>query len=227
MVIGEKLSSINIEQIPHIHLLKDPKTMTEHPELQPGEYLELLIPRQAVDKRVAEIALAIKRDCESLGPENVLFVPIEKGGGRFLELVQKEIQDTITEKRIQRMRIKSYFGAKSTGDLQFLPPFLNPEKLHGKDVFIFEDIYDTGLTLQGAIEKVKEGKPASISIAVLLDKQEVLGKIPVPEITYCCFIIDNEFVVGASCLDHMIKENGKEVERFRDLKDLWVLAGAT
>ena len=116
------------------------------------------------------------------------------------------------------MRIKSYLDTRSIGELEFLPPLLDPEKVHDQHVFIVEDIYDTGLTLRGAIEKVQQGKPASTSIAILLDKQGVTGRIAIPEIEYCGFKIDNEFVVGASCLDYN--------ERFRNLKNLWVLVSA-
>ena len=217
MVIREMLSPIEIEQVPHIHLPENPITIIKHRELESGEHLELLIPEQIINKRVAEIALAIKCDYEALLP-NVVFIPIETGGGRFLKLLQREIPDIITKERVQPMRIKSYFGAQSTGDLQFLPPYLDLKKISDEHALIIEDIYDTGLTLRGAIEKVQQGKPASISIAILLDKQGVPGRISVPEIDYCGFKIDNEFVVGASCLDHN--------ERFRDEKSLWVLVGA-
>ena len=75
--------------ITRIELSESPIITTDHPELQLGESLKLLLPEKDIDERVTEMALAIKRDYGPLLP-NVVFVPIETGGGRFLRLLQKK-----------------------------------------------------------------------------------------------------------------------------------------
>lgn len=203
-------------KIPYVHRQEYPIINTGHPELSFGESLRLLIPEQKIDQRIAAVAAEIRRDYASLLPDVVL-VEIWTGGRLFRKQLERHEPGFFTDERTEPMKIRSYYGARSTGDLQFLEPPLDLTEVSGKDVLVVEDIADTGLTLNGAAERISQGNPASIQTVVFLNKLGVPGKIAT-EIAYCCFDIDNEFVVGGYCLDHD--------ERFRDLPDLWVLDGA-
>ena len=57
-----------------------------------------------------------------------------------------------------------------------------------------EDIIDTGKTLHSFLPQLQHQQPASLKVAVLLDKPEP-RQFEVP-IDYKCFTIENKFVIG-------------------------------
>ena len=81
-----------------------------------------------------------------------------------------------------------------------------------RHVIIVDDIFDTGLTLTGVIQRLKELGAADVKVCVLLQKKK--GQLPV-KVDWVGFKIPNEFVVGYG-LDY----NG----RYRGLKQIRVLS---
>ncbi len=93
------------------------------------------------------------------------------------------------------IRISSYEGTESTGRLRFHGPV---PKVTGEHVVVAEDIFDTGSTLHGLLGALRLQRPASLEVAVLLDKDTprrvpgILGDTVVRS----CFRIGPEFVIG-------------------------------
>ncbi|WP_312649820.1 hypoxanthine phosphoribosyltransferase [Proteiniclasticum sp.] len=69
-----------------------------------------------------------------------------------------------------------------------------PDNIEGYDVLIVDDIIDTGITMEFVINYVKEKGAASVKVCTLLDKPS-RRKVQV-EADYCCFEIEDVFVVG-------------------------------
>jgi hypoxanthine phosphoribosyltransferase len=95
--------------------------------------------------------------------------------------------------RVGVIQASSYRGATTTrGDL-----VINSELLldiSGRDVLLVDDIFDTGVTLEQVVEKLRDFKPRSVKSAVLLRKQ---GRQQVQyEPDFVAFEIPDEFVVG-------------------------------
>jgi hypoxanthine phosphoribosyltransferase len=89
------------------------------------------------------------------------------------------------------MRVKSYVGKKKQGDIQIMKDLETPIK--GKHVYLVDDIYDTGNTMQAVIEYLEVKHPASISIVSLLTRETS----PIPtQPSYHAFTIKDEWVVG-------------------------------
>ena len=89
------------------------------------------------------------------------------------------------------VRVKSYIGKKKQGDIQILKDLETPIK--GKHVYLVDDIYDTGNTMQALIELLEVKHPASISIVTLLTRETS----PIPkQPSYHAFTIKDEWVVG-------------------------------
>ncbi len=63
-----------------------------------------------------------------------------------------------------------------------------------RDVLLVDDIFDTGRTIQGVIERLQHFRPRSVRVAVLLWKQARTVVDLAPD--YHCFAIPDEFVVG-------------------------------
>ncbi|MDR2360356.1 MAG: hypoxanthine phosphoribosyltransferase [Oscillospiraceae bacterium] len=109
------------------------------------------------------------------------------------------------------MAVDSYGSAmESCGTLKFR---LFPKSdLRGRDIIIAEDILDTGHTLNGICEYLREHGVNSIKAAVLLDKPE-RRQVPF-EADFVGFTIPDKFVVGYG-LDYD--------ERYRNLPDIHCL----
>jgi len=66
--------------------------------------------------------------------------------------------------------------------------------IEGKDVLLFEDVVDTGLTLRRILELLSSRRPRSLRIAALLKKQ--LPENADLRVDFLGFTIGAEFVVG-------------------------------
>lgn len=144
------------------------------------------IPRDEIQKRVAELASQINKDMEGKNP---LFLAILNGSFVFAADLIRGIE---TPCEITFIRLASYVGTESSGTVHELMG-LN-EDVSGRSVVIIEDIIDSGLTMKGLVDSLKEKNPAEIRIASLLVKP---GNMKVElDIPYCCFRIPNDFIVG-------------------------------
>ena len=90
------------------------------------------------------------------------------------------------------IKLASYKGTTSSGNV--ITAIGLDANVSGRDIIIVEDIIDTGKTLHHFLPQLESSSPASIKIAVLLNKTEALA-YPV-KVDYACFDIPNKFVVG-------------------------------
>src|SRR5215470_1919 len=180
------------------------------------EELKVLITRDQIAARVAEMALKITRDS---GSEAVIFVGVLKGAAIFLSDLIRTVQLDAT---FEFIAVSSYGAQPATGPDQRLAWDSTGEvrltkdvdqSLRGKNVILVEDILDTGLTLTFLKRLLLGHQPKSLRVAVLLDKPS-RHKLAV-EADYVGFTVPDEFVVGYG-LDH--------AERYRNLADICVLA---
>jgi hypoxanthine phosphoribosyltransferase len=95
--------------------------------------------------------------------------------------------------RVGVIQVRSYRGAATMpGPLEINDSML-PD-IHGRDVLLVDDIFDTGHTLASLISQMQELGPSSLRSAVLLRKR---GRQQVSiEPDYVAFEIPDVFVVG-------------------------------
>jgi len=91
------------------------------------------------------------------------------------------------------IRARSYRGRSILPGALTIQDTEMPE-IAGRDVLLLDDIFDTGRTLAGLVETLKELRPASLKTAVLLLKQGRSEVAITPD--YYCFEIPDVFVVG-------------------------------
>lgn len=95
--------------------------------------------------------------------------------------------------RVGLVQASSYRGgATSPGALEISENGLGD--LAGRDVLLLDDIFDTGRTLSGLLERLEQKRPRSMRTAVLLWKTERREVGITPD--FHCFEIPNLFVVG-------------------------------
>lgn len=148
---------------------------------------EILFPRDAIQKRVRELAGQISKDYEG---RELIMIGVLKGAFIFMADLIREISIPC---RIDFTRLASYgAGSDSSGKVVMTKDI--ETSIKGRDILIVEDILDTGLTLQYLVEWLKERNPQSLKICVLLDKRK-RRKVSF-EADYVGFTIDDGFVVG-------------------------------
>jgi hypoxanthine phosphoribosyltransferase len=118
-----------------------------------------------------------------------IFLSILNGSFLFTADLFKQI--TI-EAEVCFIKLASYKGTTSSGNV--ITAIGLDANVSGRDIIIVEDIIDTGKTLHHFLPQLAASQPASIKIAVLLNKTEALA-YPV-KVDYACFDIPNKFVVG-------------------------------
>ena len=164
----------------------------------------ILISEEEIQKKVAEMGKKISEDFRDKDP---LFVGVLKGCFIFMADLMRYVDIRCS---MDFMAVSSYSGTSSTGAVKINKDL--SEDIEGRHVIIVEDILDSGVTLSYLKQYLMVRKPASISIATLMDKP-ARRKADVYA-DYSCFEIPDAFVVGYG-LDYN--------ERYRNLPYIGVL----
>ncbi|MCE5200941.1 MAG: hypoxanthine phosphoribosyltransferase [Synergistaceae bacterium] len=150
---------------------------------------EILISEKELHDKVAELGDRIRRDYAG---KELTCVCVLKGAVVFLADLVRHIGPEV-DVRIDFLAISSYGAStKSSGIVQIQKDLSSD--INGKHVLIVEDILDTGLSLSYIRTLMKERRPESLAVCVLLDKPE-RRRQPV-DAEYIGFSIPDEFVVG-------------------------------
>jgi len=162
------------------------------------------------DNEIQKIVESISTNINKLQVKNPLFIAVLNGSFLFASDIMRKI--TLPDAEISFIKLSSYSGTKSTGNVNELIG-LN-KQIKKRNVIILEDIVDTGNTLEKIIEILKEKKVASYKIATLLFKPDAYTKNI--NIDYIGKSIKNDFVVGYG-LDY--DEIGRNLPHIYKLKN--------
>jgi hypoxanthine phosphoribosyltransferase len=177
--------------------------------------LKVLIKREEIEKRVAELGKQITKDYAG---QSVVLLGVLKGAAIFLSDLARHIDLDATfdfigvssygNRPSPSQELKS--GWDSTGEVKLIKDV--DQTMKDKNVIVVEDILDTGLTLTYLKKLLLARQPRTLKIATLLDKPS-RRKMPL-EGDYVGFKIPDEFVVGYG-LDF--------AEKYRNLADICVV----
>ncbi len=177
--------------------------------------LKVLISRQDIAKRVAELGAQITKD---FAGQSVILVGVLKGAAIFLSDLARQVDLDAT---FDFIGVSSYgnrpsptqelqSGWDSTGEVKLTKDA--DQTIKDRNIILVEDILDTGLTMTYLKKMLLARQPRSLKVASLLDKPS-RRKLPL-EGDYIGFKIPDEFVVGYG-LDH--------AEKYRNLADICVV----
>jgi len=158
------------------------------PDVYKNDLEGILIPEGTVKSRVAKMAEDISK--KHSGHDILAICVLDGAIPFFKDLIYSEQMSVPVE--IETLRVKSYDGTKSTGQLKTLG--FDYKLAKGRHVIAVDDIGDTRRTLDYIERKVLAEDPLSFEKAVLLNKPS--EKCFNVSLDYCGFIISNVFVVG-------------------------------
>lgn len=149
--------------------------------------IRVLIPEEDIESKISEIGAKIS---EKYAGKTVHLVCVLKGGVFFMCELAKRIT---TDVSMDFMSVSSYgSGTASSGSIKIIKDL--DESIEGKNVIIVEDIIDSGRTLKVLMEMLWQRKPAGMEVCTLLDKPD--RRVTDVDVSYTCFNIPDEFVVG-------------------------------
>lgn len=149
--------------------------------------LEILLTEQAVTQKIGELAAQISHDYAG---KELLLICILKGAAIFT---------TDLARRLTIPAVLDFVQASSYGDGTVSSRTVAVRKdieadIRGRHVLLVDGIIDTGETMDCLLKRFQERGPASIKVAVLLDKP-ARRAVAVP-VSYRGFEIPDRFVVG-------------------------------
>jgi hypoxanthine phosphoribosyltransferase len=164
--------------------------------------MKVLLSRDAIQTRVAELGRQISQDYQGRPPH---LVGVLKGACTFLTDLARAIDLPVT---LDYIAVSSYGPVtKSSGEVRLVKDL--DQSLEGRDLLVVEDIVDTGLTLNYLLNVLRARGPRTIKVATLLSK--LSRRLVETPVDYVGFSIDDHFVVGYG-LDYN--------EQYRNLKDI-------
>jgi hypoxanthine phosphoribosyltransferase len=148
---------------------------------------KVLFSEEDIKKRVIEIAEEITKDYPD---GDKILIGVLKGSVMFVADLMRAFK---TDVKMDFMAVSSYgASSQSSGIVRILKDL--DYDIENKEIFIIEDIIDTGNTLKYLYEYLKARNPKLLKIVCLLDKPE--RRTADIKADYVGFNIPDAFVVG-------------------------------
>ena len=147
----------------------------------------ILFSEDQISSRIKELGEIINREYKG---RNLYVLSLLRGSFVYAADLVRSIDLNV---KVGFMTTSSYGHSEtSSGTVKIVNDI--PDNIEGWDVLIVDDIVDTGITMDFVVNHVKNLKPASVKTCVLLDKPSRRKVEIKPD--YCCFEIEDVFVVG-------------------------------
>lgn len=156
----------------------------------------ILFTSNQIQDKVTEIAHTI--DFKHTVNDDIVIICILNGGFMFFTDLVKNLS---TDVECDFMRVKSYNGQEQgliriTKDIE--------TDIEGKTVYVVDDFYDTGNTLDFVVNHLSQSNPSSINVVTLLTRESS----PKPIYPFQTgFTIKNEWVAGMGMDDNGMNRN--------------------
>ena len=180
-------------------------------DLYPGDIKSVLLTREQIQARTAELGEQIGtdyRDVAAQTGQDLLLITVLKGAVIFVTDLARAIP---VPTQFEFMAVSSYGSSTSSSGVVRILKDLDRD-INNRDVLIVEDVVDSGLTLSWLSRNLSTRHPRSLRVCTLLRKPDAMHANV--DIAYVGFDIPNEFVVGYG-LDYD--------ERYRDLSYIGTL----
>jgi len=149
--------------------------------------MELFIESKDIQLRVKQLATDISQDHMASGNElPPVMICILNGAYMFYTDLLRNMTCNVQSEFI---RMKSYEGQDNSGGIEILKGI--EVDLKGRNVYIVDDICDTGTTILEALFMVNSHLPAQVKVVTLTRRG---GGVDLTD--FCGFVIGDEFIAG-------------------------------
>ena len=128
--------------------------------------MEILFNKEEIEFKTKIIAKQISDEHRGDGTP-IVFVCLLTGGFMFFSDLT---QETKLDFEVDFMRVKSYISKRKQGDIQVTKDLETTIK--GKHVYIIDDIYDSGRTMQSVMKYLRVKEPRSLNVVTLLKREQ-------------------------------------------------------
>lgn len=125
---------------------------------------QIFLSGPVLSARIADLAEQIK--AAYAATDRVIVLVLLNGAKRFTDELFRRINDR--KFQLRYLTVRSYSGARPGANITIAGDITD---VAGQEVLIADDIYDTGLTLSEAMQKVEQSRPLRIRTCCLLEKQ--------------------------------------------------------
>lgn len=151
-----------------------------------SDNIEVMITKEEIAEAVKKLGAKISEDYKD---KEIELVGVLKGSFVFMADLIRAVDLPIT---LDFISAKSYVGTQSVGAVKV---YMDTElDVAGKSILLVEDILDTGRTLSVLKETMLARGAKDVKIAAFMDKPS--RRTIEIEADYCCFTIEDRFVVG-------------------------------
>lgn len=151
---------------------------------------EIVLTKEEIQEAIQTIADKLNRKFKNQNSIPV-FLGVLKGAMPFFQDLVKKCK---FDMKVDYIQVSSYSGTSTTGVIHLVKDV--SEDLKGREVFIVEDIIDTGLTLNYLKQYLKvKYNPKSITLVSLIDKKP-LRKVDLKVDYVGVSMIENKFLCG-------------------------------
>lgn len=148
-----------------------------------------IIPKIQIFSTVKRLAQELDQDYQNY---SLVLVNILKGSFILLADLVRELNVEI--ENIEFLRLSSYESSTVSSGEATITMSLPSKAIADKHIVVVEDIVDTGITINTAIQYLQHYQPASLKLCALLDKPS-RRQVPV-KIDYLGFTVEDRFIVG-------------------------------
>ena len=160
--------------------------------------MKVLFEKPQIENRIKEIGVQIlNRHKEESNP--IVLVGVLNGGFMFYSKLVDQL--ALLDPQCDFIRVKSYKGREHEVPEIIIPSSLN---VKNKFVYIIDDIYDTGLTMEALKNQFTDLGASGISVVTLIKR--AINEVDMPINSLYGFEIHDEWVVGYGMDD----EEGKK-----------------
>ena len=150
--------------------------------------MKVLFEKSQIENRIKEIGVQIlNRHKEESNP--IVLVGVLNGGFMFYSKLADQL--AMLDPKCDFIRVKSYKGREHE-----VPEIIIPSSLDVKNkfVYIIDDIYDTGLTMQVLKNQFTDLGASGVSVVTLIKR--AINEVDMPVNSLYGFEIHDEWVVG-------------------------------
>jgi hypoxanthine phosphoribosyltransferase len=166
---------------------------------------QLVIGRDQIQGIVRKLAAELERDIEGRSP---VFIGVLKGCVYFMTDLTRHIEHSV---EIDFIQVSSYGASTTSSGSVVLVKDITVD-VRDRDVYLVEDIVDTGTTLNDVVQLISARHPRSVQVVSLLSKP-ARRKVEV-DVAFLGIEIEDRFVVGYG-LDY--------AEAYRNLPEIYEL----